>query len=70
MPTECSADLFGFARVEGRAVVAAWHQQRHVMAGGAIDLDEIAPPENLDPRYVDGQHSGAFVFLECSRKPR
>jgi len=24
MQTECSADLFGFARVEGRAVVAAF----------------------------------------------
>jgi hypothetical protein len=32
MPTECSADLFGFARVEGRAVVAAFD-------GGAITSD-------------------------------
>ena len=26
------------------------HQQRDMMAGGAIDLDEIATPEILDPR--------------------
>jgi len=32
MPTECSADLFGFAPVEGRAVVAAFD-------GGTITSD-------------------------------
>src|SRR5580693_2922469 len=32
MPTECSSDLFGFARVEGRAVVASFD-------GGAITSD-------------------------------
>src|SRR6202158_582339 len=32
MPTECSADLFGFAPVEGREVVAAFD-------GGAISSD-------------------------------
>ncbi len=32
MPTECSADLFGFAPVEGRSVVAAFD-------GGAITSD-------------------------------
>src|SRR6266540_2411691 len=32
MPTECSTDWFGFARVEGRAVVAAFD-------GGAITSD-------------------------------
>ena len=32
MQTECSADLFGFARLEGRAVVAAFD-------GGAITSD-------------------------------
>ena len=32
MPTECSADLFGFARVEGRAVVASFD-------GGALTSD-------------------------------
>jgi hypothetical protein len=37
-------------------------QQRHVRAGGAIDLDEIATPEILDPRQVKGLHFGL-----CSR---
>ena len=32
------------------------------MAGGAIDLDEVAPPEILDPRQVQRPHSGL-----CSR---
>jgi hypothetical protein len=32
------------------------------MAGGTIDLDEIAMPEILDPRQVKGLHSGL-----CSR---
>jgi hypothetical protein len=32
MPTECSADLFGFAPVEGREVVGAFD-------GGAITSD-------------------------------
>jgi hypothetical protein len=32
------------------------------MAGGAIDLDEIATPEILDPRQVKGLNSGL-----CSR---
>jgi hypothetical protein len=32
-------------------------QQRDVMASGAIDLDEIATPEILDPRQVQGLHS-------------
>jgi hypothetical protein len=33
------------------------------MAGGAIDLDEVALPEILDPRRVDGEHLGPPVFL-------
>jgi hypothetical protein len=28
------------------------------MAGSTIDLDEIASPEILDPRQVEGLHSG------------
>jgi len=31
--------------------------QRDVMAGNTIELDEIAPPEILDPRHVQGHHS-------------
>ena len=29
-------------------------QQRDVLTGGAIDLDEVASPEILDPHYVEG----------------
>jgi hypothetical protein len=29
-------------------------EQRDVMAGGAIDLDEVAAPEILDPRQIRG----------------
>jgi hypothetical protein len=36
-------------------------EQRH---GCAIDLDEIATPEILDPRYVKGPHSG-LCFLNA-----
>jgi hypothetical protein len=36
MQTECNADVFGFARVEGRAVVAGFD-------GGNITLDAGAP---------------------------
>jgi hypothetical protein len=35
MQTECSADLFGFARVEGRAVVAGFD-------GGRMTSDVLA----------------------------
>jgi hypothetical protein len=31
-----------------------------MMAGGTIDLDEIATPEILDPRQVKGLHSGLY----------
>jgi hypothetical protein len=33
-------------------------QQRDVMAGGAIDLREVARPEILDPRGVEGSIPG------------
>jgi hypothetical protein len=39
MPTDCSADLFGFAPVEGRDVVAAFD-------GGAITSDAGASATN------------------------
>jgi hypothetical protein len=38
-------------------------QQRDVVAGGAIDLDEVALPEILDPRRVERQH---FPTRPCS----
>ena len=33
-------------------------QQRDVVAGGAIHLHEVARPEILDPRSIEGEHSG------------
>ena len=38
MPTECSADLFGFARVEGRAVVAAFDGGKITSDAGGVLL--------------------------------
>jgi Transposase DDE domain group 1 len=50
MPTECSADLFGFARVEGRAVVAAFD-------GGAMSSDAGA--------LLLGATDRALGLVEC-----
>ena len=38
MQTECSADLFGFAPVEGRAVVAAFDGGKMTSDAGAMLL--------------------------------
>ena len=38
MQTECSADLFGFARVEGRAVMAAFDGGKITSDAGALLL--------------------------------
>jgi hypothetical protein len=38
MQTECSADLFGFARVEGRAVVAVFNGGKITSDAGALPL--------------------------------
>jgi hypothetical protein len=38
MPTECSPELFDFARVEGRAVVAAFDGGRITSEAGALLL--------------------------------
>jgi hypothetical protein len=42
---------------------AVRRQQRDVVAGGAIDFDELARSKILDPRRIEGQHSGVSVFL-------
>jgi hypothetical protein len=34
-----------------------------VLAGGAIDLDEVAEPEILDPRRVEGEQLTDFVAV-------
>jgi Transposase DDE domain group 1 len=38
MPTECSADLLGFARVEGRSVVAAFDGGKITSDAGGVLL--------------------------------
>src|SRR5260221_1866199 len=38
MPTECSADLFGFASVEGRRVEAGFYGGKISSGGGALLL--------------------------------
>jgi hypothetical protein len=34
------------------------------MAGSTIDLDEIAPPEILDTRQVQGRHSRIGIEVD------
>jgi hypothetical protein len=45
-------------------------QERDMVTGGAIDLDEVTQPKVLDPRGVEGEHSGSPKFLECSHRSR
>jgi hypothetical protein len=45
-------------------------KQRDVMARGAIDLHEVAQPEILDPRGVEGEHPRRSGFLVCSKEAR
>jgi hypothetical protein len=40
-----------------------WPQQRDMVAGGAIDLDEVARSKILDPRRVEGQQFLPPEFL-------
>jgi hypothetical protein len=58
MPTECSADLFGFAPVEGREVVAAFD-------GGAISSDAGALLLGATDRAIGlmGRFAGCFEDL-------
>jgi hypothetical protein len=37
------------------------------VAGGAIELEEVAEPEILAPPCAEGEHSGSPKFLECSQ---
>ena len=52
MRTECSADLFGFARVEGRAVVAAFDGGRMTSDAGAMLLGATARAIDLVGRFA------------------
>ena len=52
MPTECSADLFGFARVEGRAVVAAFDGGKITSDAGALLLGATDRAIRLVDRFA------------------
>jgi hypothetical protein len=52
MPTECSADLLGFARVEGRAVVAAFDGGRMTSDAGALLLGATDRAVGLVDRFA------------------
>jgi len=41
MPTECSAELFEFARVEGHSVVAAFDGGKITSDVGALPLGQV-----------------------------
>jgi hypothetical protein len=51
MQTECNADLFGFARVEGRAVVAAFEGPAGCEMSGASAIRQ-APARRAQPALV------------------
>src|SRR5271168_2428298 len=53
MRTECSADLFGFARVEGRAVVAGFDGGRMTSDAGAMLLGATDRAIGLIERFAD-----------------
>jgi Transposase DDE domain group 1 len=60
MPTECSRDLFGFAPVEGREVVAAFD-------GGAITSDAGALLLGATDRAIGMVKRFAACFLDERR---
>ena len=52
MPTECSADLLGFARVEGRDVVASFDGGRMTSDAGALLLGATDRAVRLIDRFA------------------
>ncbi len=52
MPTECSSDLFGFSRVEGRSVVAAFDGGRVSSDAGALLLGAADRALGLVDRFA------------------
>jgi Transposase DDE domain group 1 len=53
MQTECSADLFGFARVEGRAVVASFDGGKMTSDAGALLLGATDQAIRLVDRFAE-----------------
>jgi hypothetical protein len=52
MPTECSADLFGFERVEGRSVVAGFDGGMMTSDAGALLLGATNRAIGLIDRFA------------------
>jgi hypothetical protein len=52
MQTECSADLFGFARVEGRSVVAGFDGGRITSDAGGLLLGAADRAVGLIDRFA------------------
>src|SRR5438105_1977724 len=52
MPTECSADLLGFARVEGREVVAGFDGGAITSDGGGLLVDLFLEAHKRAPREI------------------
>ena len=61
MPTECSADLFGFAPVEGRAVVAGFDGGSITSDAGALLLGAAERAIGLMDRFA-----GCFTDRRCA----
>src|SRR5436309_12755022 len=53
MQTECSADLFGFARVEGRSVVASFDGGKMTSDAGALLLGATDQAIRLVDRFAE-----------------
>src|SRR5438270_573693 len=64
MPTECSADLFGFAPVEGREVVAGFDGGPITSDAGALLLGATADPlhGNQEGRFFHGYYD-CYCYL-------
>jgi Transposase DDE domain group 1 len=63
MPTECSADLFGFAPVEGREVVAAFNGGPITSDAGALLLSAAARAIGMMDRFAACFHDGRRADL-------
>ncbi len=65
MPTECSLDMFGFSRVEGRSVVAAFDGGQVTSEAGALLLGAADRAVGLVDRFAacfeDGRAPGRVV---------
>lgn len=69
MQTECSANLFGFARVEGRDVVAAFDGGRITSDAGALLLGATDRAIGLIDRFAgcfEDRRSQALIEHEVS----